>query len=185
MHGPAGDGLQTTSSTSAYAAKRGRQLVSHTGNEAKQPRYLNIIEAVGRPDYRSVEIDAMRSVGTTGPGLLSEVVAKARDTVRLAEDHDNVCASNSRNARMKNETAIECSVVGNVRNFPPAYSNNPSKILSGTGTVYRSSGDAAKAKAPPKKILKHVGQAIKEWGMIEDGDRLLLGIIILITNYHD
>jgi hypothetical protein len=30
--------------------------------------------------------------------------------------------------------------------------------------------------APPKKITKLVGQAILEWGMIEEGDKLLLGL---------
>jgi predicted phosphoadenosine phosphosulfate sulfurtransferase len=29
---------------------------------------------------------------------------------------------------------------------------------------------------PPKKIMKGVGQAIKDWSMIEEGDRLLLGL---------
>ena len=29
---------------------------------------------------------------------------------------------------------------------------------------------------PSKKIMKAVGQAIKDWNMIEDGDRLLLGL---------
>ena len=33
-----------------------------------------------------------------------------------------------------------------------------------------------KAIVPPKKIMKLVGQAVKEWGMIEEGDRLLLGL---------
>eukprot|EP01036_Dinobryon_divergens_P054266 gene54266-72519_t len=29
---------------------------------------------------------------------------------------------------------------------------------------------------PPKKLMKLVGQAIKDWNMIEEGDRLLLGL---------
>lgn len=29
---------------------------------------------------------------------------------------------------------------------------------------------------PPMKIMRHVGRAIKEWDMIQDGDRLLLGL---------
>ena len=29
---------------------------------------------------------------------------------------------------------------------------------------------------PPKKIMKGVGQAIKDWNMIEEGDRILLGL---------
>ena len=33
-----------------------------------------------------------------------------------------------------------------------------------------------KIPVPPKKLLKSVGQAISDWRMIEDGDRLLLGL---------
>jgi hypothetical protein len=65
------------------------------------------------------------------------------------------------------------------------------KILSGPGRTYLPAApaptvttgpDGTKAKAksavhlPPKKIMKGVGQAIKDWGMIEEGDRLLLGL---------
>jgi hypothetical protein len=65
------------------------------------------------------------------------------------------------------------------------------KILSGPGRTYLPVGpaptvttgpDGTKAKAksavhlPPKKIMKGVGQAIKDWSMIEEGDRLLLGL---------
>ena len=70
------------------------------------------------------------------------------------------------------------------------------KILSGPGRTYLPSasvpaaantsgvegGVAGKIKAkplthmPPKKIMKGVGQAIKDWNMIEEGDRILLGL---------
>jgi hypothetical protein len=65
------------------------------------------------------------------------------------------------------------------------------KILSGPGRTYlpvapaptaTTGPDGTKAKAksavhlPPKKIMKGVGQAIKDWSMIEEGDRLLLGL---------
>jgi hypothetical protein len=61
------------------------------------------------------------------------------------------------------------------------------KILSGPGRTYlpisvAPSADGAKGKVkpavhmPPKKIMKGVGQAIKDWSMIEEGDRLLLGL---------
>ena len=72
------------------------------------------------------------------------------------------------------------------------------KILSGPGRTYlpvtTTSAGAATAKAttgttatassakqlpfhmPPKKIMKAVGQAVKEWRMIEEGDKLLLGL---------
>jgi hypothetical protein len=45
---------------------------------------------------------------------------------------------------------------------------------NGQGTAQESV--SVKAIVPPKKIMKLVGQAVKEWGMIEEGDRLLLGL---------
>ena len=52
-----------------------------------------------------------------------------------------------------------------------------SKEQSGPGVAYApAASPAAKHVVPPKKIMKLVGQAVKEWGMIRDGDRLLLGL---------
>ena len=60
------------------------------------------------------------------------------------------------------------------------------KIPSGAGRTYENAllthptAGTVKVKPvvhlPNKKIMKAVGQAIKDWGMIEDGDRLLLGL---------
>jgi len=54
------------------------------------------------------------------------------------------------------------------------------KILSGPGRTYDAPSAGVKLKPvvhmPSKKIMKAVGQAIKDWNMIEDGDRLLLGL---------
>lgn len=54
------------------------------------------------------------------------------------------------------------------------------KILSGPGNYFPASTLPAvvtnKFLTPPKKMMKLVGQAVKEWGMIQDGDRLLLGL---------
>ena len=61
------------------------------------------------------------------------------------------------------------------------------KVLAGEGTTYlpingvnggeNGNGNrSVKIHQPPKKILKYVGQAIQDWNMINDGDRLLLGL---------
>lgn len=52
------------------------------------------------------------------------------------------------------------------------------KVLSGSGHFFPASVPTATQKffVPPKKIMKLVGQAIKDWSMIEEGDRLLLGL---------
>jgi len=55
--------------------------------------------------------------------------------------------------------------------------------LDGAGTTYPSTLTDinrkqfyAKHIVPPKKVMKLVGQAVKDWNMIEDGDKLLLGL---------
>eukprot|EP01035_Chromulina_nebulosa_P025660 gene25660-33507_t len=56
------------------------------------------------------------------------------------------------------------------------------KVLSGPGVTYWRSESASSNESkklfhcPPKKIMKLVGQAVKEWDMIREGDRLLLGL---------
>jgi hypothetical protein len=42
---------------------------------------------------------------------------------------------------------------------------------------------SVKAIVPPKKIMKAVGQAVIEWGMIQEGDRLLLGLSLGCSCY--
>jgi hypothetical protein len=51
------------------------------------------------------------------------------------------------------------------------------KKSSGPGRYFPSAATATgKFASPPKKVMKLVGQAIKEWNMIQDGDKLLLGL---------
>lgn len=51
------------------------------------------------------------------------------------------------------------------------------KAASGPGSYFPADASIkGKFADPPKKLMKLVGQAVKEWGMIQDGDRLLLGL---------
>lgn len=71
--------------------------------------------------------------------------------------------------------------------FETVVTNN-GKVLSGPGRTYLPTGaqnpaniaPSGKGKSlfhtPNKKIMKAVGQAVKDWSMIEEGDRLLLGL---------
>jgi len=169
--------------TSAYAARRDQHLVSHTGAEVRQPRYLNMERPPVRIVDRSVEFNAIGSVGKTRDiDVLTKVVAKVKylqsgDFISSIVDTGVVDVDVSRNFGMSNEVKTDCQAEISIgcSSTTTCSANNLTKMLSGSGTVYNSSGDVVKAKIPPKKILKHVGQAIKEWGMIEDGDRLLLG----------
>ena len=51
------------------------------------------------------------------------------------------------------------------------------KVSSGPGNYFPADPSIkGKFADPPKKLMKMVGQAVKEWDMIQDGDRLLLGL---------
>jgi hypothetical protein len=175
-------------SASAYAVWRDQQLVSHIGGEVRKPRYLNVERSPVRTSDRSVGFEAVRSVTTTGDlDVLSKVVTKVKSLQSgdLTSTTGYVILNESRNGGISDEgisdaasgeTDCPAGISIGCSSTITSGANNLTKILSGSGTVYNSCGNGVvKAKTPPKKILKHVGQAIKEWGMIEDGDRLLLG----------
>jgi len=170
-------------SASAYAVRRDQLLVSHTGGEVRKPRYLNVERSPVRASDRSVGFEAVRSVSATGDlDVLSKIVTKVQtlQSGELVSSAGEVILNESRNGGISDETYGETDCPAGISigcsSTITSGANNVTKILSGSGTVYNSCGNGVvKAKTPPKKILKHVGQAIKEWGMIEDGDRLLLG----------
>ncbi len=61
--------------------------------------------------------------------------------------------------------------------------SGPITQLNGEGVTYGlepgetiTNEHLARHITPPKKIMKLVGQAVKDWNMIEEGDRLLLGL---------
>jgi tRNA(Ile)-lysidine synthase TilS/MesJ len=89
--------------------------------------------------------------------------SKFNDNKEKEPDNSLTCSSGS------------CSFVQR----PNSSSSNGAKILSGEGSTYFPAIETKikpKFITPPKKIMKLVGQAIKEWNMIEEGDRLLLGL---------
>lgn len=57
-------------------------------------------------------------------------------------------------------------------------STNSANISSSSSSDETSTGNKAKAKmpVPPKKLMRLVGQAIRDWRMIEEGDRIVVGL---------
>ena len=56
-------------------------------------------------------------------------------------------------------------------------SSNSTNISSDASTGPPTGGKAkAKLPVPPKKLMRLVGQAIRDWRMIEEGDRLVVGL---------
>ena len=61
---------------------------------------------------------------------------------------------------------------------PENGSTNSANINSSSSSDGTSTGNKAKAKmpVPPKKLMRLVGQAIRDWRMIEEGDRIVVGL---------
>ncbi len=76
---------------------------------------------------------------------------------------------------------LECSTgVCGVRRVLPPLEGTLDRLIEGNLNIQTFNGVAPlmplKLLVPPKKLMKAVGQAIGDWKMIKDGDRLLLGL---------
>jgi hypothetical protein len=58
----------------------------------------------------------------------------------------------------------------------PDATSTPASASASASLPYSLPLPRPKPFLPPKKIMKGVGLAVRDWGMIKDGDRLLLGL---------
>ena len=114
--------------------------------------------------------------------LESRAPLKHRESMTLANPLDDrvplKSTSNEQVSHVDHEQFPSCSIRSNHTAIDPS-TLSEEKIMSGRGTTYP--GDQLLLKQspgmpPPKKVMKLVGQAIKDWSMIQEGDRLLLGL---------
>lgn len=162
-------------------------------SEAEQ---LGILEVMRRNALRYLQsaaagigmIDTSGVVAATG-GVKGEKVKgereKARPAATAATDGEELtCSTGTCSLRSRPAVAVTQPVV--IEPSAPVVLSS-GKILSGPGHTFRpedlpssstnpATTPAFKFHQPPKKIMKLVGQAVKEWNMIEEGDRLLLGL---------
>ena len=140
----------TTSSLSVYAKKRDR----------KQPSYRSSDKAVDSEQApRYTQDEFLRSIETT---LSPSGVSSSGASTQIPTNNLNQV----------------------IRNTPitAAPSSSDTMKFDGTGSTYLASpllnnrAISSSRIQPPKSIIRLVGQAICEWAMINDGDRLLLGL---------
>ncbi|CAE7430443.1 ttcA, partial [Symbiodinium microadriaticum] len=181
-----------THEPSLYAQKRDKKMSSRGGASTVAPtlpRYADPSTIVGIVDKNSI--------GDTEVGTAASAAMNKSKCTALPQQ-----PTGSGEAVPDPVPAPMCIAASR----PPVQHSNATKLLSGVGMVFgadktdaSSSGGAAvatscggddsytpnlgdgstgraKVATPPKKILKPVGQAIADWGMIEEGDRLLLGL---------
>ena len=164
---------------SLYAQQRSHKLGMRSGGEGRHlPRYLDQQDDSMRP--QSVPPKDTRSTVTA----LKPKENSQKSTIADLPMTEAAPAA----ARLPSE-ASSSSVPPQIKitpssTFPSSSSvtTEGGKTLSGAGVTYAPTADAVhptlavKAVVPPKKIMKLVGQAVKEWSMIEEGDCLLLGL---------
>ena len=162
---------------SLYAQQRSQKLGMRSGGEGRQlPRYLDQQDESMRP--QSVAPKDSKSAGSAVKPIES-VQRSAVEHLPTASKAPTAAAVPTESCSLPVPTKIAPS-----SSVPSSSSGTTegSKTLSGAGVTYAPSKDpanapvAVKAVVPPKKIMKLVGQAVKEWGMIEEGDCLLLGL---------
>lgn len=162
---------------SAYGIHRDNKLKARQGGSIRSddiPRYLRIIK--DPHDVASIQntnkVDSNVSIVT-----LNNLVDDARkDTVSI-DPNSAVCTSGScflpRKSSLFQEAPMQSTTI-----IPTDSTIENGRIRSGKGLQFSSSDVNPKRSlcAVPKKIMKLVGQAIKDWSMIENGDRILLGL---------
>ena len=176
------ENLVKTSADSLYAQKRSEKLCIRSGGEGSLlPRYLTIATATttAPPKVITQETRPVESIK-------DHAVSKEIDAVAsVPSSASGTCSTGTCSFRQR-DVVIPSSIIPPLIPMP-LISTNGSKTQSGSGITYSSSSSRAgntdasvkissKPIVPPKKIMKLVGQAVKEWNMIEDGDRLLLGL---------
>lgn len=147
---------QVLNGASAYAQHRADKLQAHVGGGRKDfaPRYVQLASA-------------------------------SRETARVGDNiGSGIVSSNG------GSTSSGQAVGAAVMSLPPTSSSTvPKQSSTNTGNCLMGSCStapvpsmpqvpvaSAKPLAPPKKLMKLVGQCVREWNMIEEGDKLCLGL---------
>lgn len=182
---------------SSYAMKRNNKLRARSGGEnSNQPRYLTLMDtklAGTSHDKPSTSTGSLQPVQVLENTKLVITNQKGQDTDKTTIAEDTSESKEEKASVDANAMEIvactdgSCLMPRKTSAFTPDDIMSPSstgtiisatgRVLSGPGVVYEP-----KVKVPkvlsiiPKKIMKLVGQAVKDWNMIEEGDRLLLGL---------
>ena len=188
---------------SLYAQQRSQKLCLRAGGEGRQlPRYLEIHRDTSStslpplPGGRTTsDKPAISSASTSRKAVVQEYVGSVAP-VSSSTIPSKQSPLPSMEA-IKSPLSSSGTLLASIPSQPLAISSSSSassassssngvKAVSGAGVTYKPTASAGqgtalesvsvKAIVPPKKIMKLVGQAVKEWGMIEEGDRLLLGL---------
>lgn len=160
---------------SSYATKRDKKLSVNVGKGRTKPQYLKLF--LSKEDFEIFN-QFKESVSMGHPPLVRIPESKHKSSKK----ESNITVGNGNDGQWAQEENVTIPL-GTEEN--PSSETNAMGLMCDTGKCLMPikqprhvSAAAFKHKPiqPPKKILKAVGQCIRDWSMIKDGDRLLLGL---------
>lgn len=168
------------SSRTAYAKRRDGDIPALAGGEVysgkRKPRYLNFgNEKMVGPLSNMPQLDAGARSIVSVIAPISSILPSIGIGPTLTPDQNTNSAEPSRMNPAQSEAAGK-----NAGKF--FYPTRNAGVVRPGNTPEESSPNNPKQEelgkiyVPPKKLMKSVGQAIRDWNMIEEGDRLLLGL---------
>lgn len=135
-----------------YARKRARKLVAFNSNSSH--------DIISPPRYTNLDIS---------PQPLACSIEKEKN-VHLDNPLNTNATKSTSSVNMKNDSGVDG--LDACKSGRKALFNNADNVFQPQSVESKK----VKAIVPPKKLLRSVGQAIKDFDMIKDGDRLLLGL---------
>ena len=161
-----------TEESTAYARQRAaHKLAARSSAERTErvPRYMEVTMKLGSPQT-NITLSKNATV------LQSSTASSQDKELALSAEYRSASSpkteSNEPALLMIPDLALHTGTI-HIDHEKPA----DGKLLPGQGATFAANESArVKPVVPPKKMMKLVGQAVKEWGMIQDGDRLLLGL---------
>lgn len=151
---------QEMSDGTAYAKHRSVKLAAHSGSSNSLPRYLLPVSAGGLlPDGDALTRSAAPLVSSAG-----QISSNKTSTVETLASSPEPMLSNTATGTINDS-------VSSADGLPV----KPSEAVN-TATLVSTESKSKKSLLlnPPKKIMKLVGQAIKDWDMIEEVRDLFL-----------
>lgn len=170
-----------SSASSAYVQKRNVTMPAYAGGEKFSgdsivPRYVNftadVVHATSVPAIDAQILKGKISSSENTGKTSSLVVSGVKHQEESTKPQEPVRAAPESSAKPAADCSTgSCFVTRSDGSQPTDVTSDASKQYSGKGQFYDAVPGrplTGKLYAPPKKIMKMVGQAIRDWNMIEE-----------------
>jgi len=167
----------TEKNKNAYATKRDHKLRSTGGGGRVLPRYLHLFDAGAGGGSTSTAAEQEKSKSKSKPSTLlpadlpvsTTKAATAAVVKPPAAEEAPSCFAGS--CPLPGSRGATVTIPGSIESIPLA-----SEAAQPVQYTTISLPQDITPIPPPKKLMKAVGQCISDWNMIEEGDRICLGL---------